>query len=40
MLSAGFCSGLTTWSTYAYDSLALAEAGALLEAVGFGLALL
>jgi len=34
VLSAGFCSGFTTWSTYAYESLALAEAGALLESVG------
>lgn len=34
VLSAGFCSGFTTWSTYAYESLALAEAGALLEALG------
>lgn len=34
VLSAGFCSGFTTWSTYAYESLALAEAGALLQALG------
>lgn len=34
VLSAGFCSGFTTWSTYAYESLTLAEAGALLEALG------
>ena len=32
VLSAGFCSGYTTWSTYAWESLALAETGALLQA--------
>lgn len=32
VLSAGFCSGFTTWSTYLWESIALAEAGALLEA--------
>ncbi|PZS33815.1 MAG: fluoride efflux transporter CrcB [Pseudonocardiales bacterium] len=34
VLSAGFCSGYTTWSTFAYETLALAETGALLEAAG------
>lgn len=33
-LSAGFCSGYTTWSTFAYETLALVETGALLEAAG------
>lgn len=44
VLSAGFCGGYTTWSTYAYESLALGEAGNLLAAsanlvgsVGLGL---
>lgn len=32
VLSAGFCSGFTTWSTFAYETLALAESGAYLEA--------
>jgi CrcB protein len=32
VLSTGFCSGFTTWSTLAYETLALAESGALLEA--------
>jgi CrcB protein len=27
VLSAGFCSGYTTWSTFAYESLVLAEQG-------------
>jgi CrcB protein len=27
VLSAGFCSGYTTWSTFMYESLALAEDG-------------
>jgi CrcB protein len=34
-LSAGFCGGYTTWSTYAYESVALAESGALLQGVGY-----
>lgn len=34
VLSAGFCSGYTTWSTFAYETLALSETGALLEAAG------
>jgi len=34
VISAGFCSGFTTWSTYAYESIALAEGGALLAALG------
>jgi CrcB protein len=33
-LSAGFCGGYTTWSTFAYESVALAESGALLAGVG------
>lgn len=32
VLSAGFCSGYTTWSTFSYDTLALAETGAVLQA--------
>lgn len=32
VLSAGFAGGYTTWSTWAWESLALAESGALLEA--------
>jgi CrcB protein len=34
VLSAGFCGGCTTWSTFGYETVALAESGALLEAVG------
>jgi fluoride exporter len=33
-LSAGFCGGYTTWSTYAYESVTLAESGELLKGVG------
>jgi fluoride exporter len=32
IIGAGFASGYTTWSTYIWESLALAEVGALLEA--------
>ncbi len=32
VLAAGFCSGFTTWSAFAYETLALAESGALLQA--------
>src|SRR3954447_3055903 len=31
-LSAGFCGGYTTWSTFAYESLALTQEGAALAA--------
>lgn len=34
VLSAGFCSGFTTWSTYIWESLVLADAGARRAAVG------
>jgi len=33
ILSAGFCSGYTTWSTFSYETLALVESGAVLAAV-------
>ncbi|HLZ37854.1 MAG TPA: fluoride efflux transporter CrcB [Mycobacteriales bacterium] len=32
VLSAGFAGGYTTWSTWVWETLALAETGALLEA--------
>ena len=32
VLSAGFAGGYTTWSTWAWETLALTETGALLEA--------
>jgi CrcB protein len=32
VLSAGFTGGYTTWSTWAWESLVLAEDGSLLEA--------
>ena len=45
VLSAGFCGGYTTWSTFAFESVALTEDGELAMAatnlvVGLGLGLL
>ena len=34
VLSAGLCAGYTTWSTFSYETIALAETGALLAAAG------